>query len=991
MSVSALKIPAASKLAALKGQLARLLDSMLERVYGRKVAILDLDVPKPSLIEGIFRDGTKLLDFTANLETDKLQYKFVEQARRDSWIADNIDEFAPLLDSLNVRLDASPEYLASVLHERLRLDRGRDRRKPNQCKNGLPCGMGCIEPTDNCQLNLSKVSSATEHAEIEKLTAQLHTASQSGNSDRYSTQTIRQLQQEARDRGVYLANHFKAESLRETLRTLDRDPESQERLRKTLEKQREQRRSAQKALSTATQVLKGGKASGSSLNPGSIWGQIEKIGRLTKTSPQTASILTVALLAGISTRSYQEMRTKYKEGLNESAQMAMQRAESHPIERTNKPDLLFTVGGFASTGSRSERIRDLMTPQDGSPQERWFAKTQHVIPVQSKEFDIEPTAASPRLANGSYNPAYLGHVARQGMGRYLQNLQRGRNDAAVDLAASLYAHGRRYKEANLNLLAHGAGGNVTDEAIEILSRMKSQDGKGVKGKDMLDRINLVRMGSANFGFANDRLWRTMRNQTLTSSQDPFSALPKRLASWVSTVPGHEVDDYLKDGGVRERLRTAFGYYTSSLSGSERQAKQRTTRNRAIGMALKTAGLKSASQLWGQASKIRELAQDDPLSASLVGGALAMGVTKATYKVLSNERTRNLPIAAREAIRQSDAIAATVPNVTRSNLLFTVGGTGVSSAELAQGLQAASNREAKGDRGWMTTSNYAVPFEVVDRAGPAETKDVNSPEYLGHHLGKGFGSTLKSALTGGKNNDSTRLAAQLYAYGDRVHRQGTPTGSKASHLPINIVAYDTGGIVARDAVEILMQMKPNGPQIAKRVQLATLGTPGFGLYSKQINEVNVMGDRDPFSRLPFQRSEGKTTPGGDVDSHSIESYLKSGDVVDQLQRSFQANELNRKVVSQTTKGRSAQGRPLKYPKPNPADDRDPRNHAEHFVSLSIAEQDELMEKYIKVLKADKRRSLVPRQAQQASAAFRAAYKKHQEQQRKNKDNPPAEGN
>jgi hypothetical protein len=89
--------------------------------------------------------------------------------------------------------------------------------------------------------------------------------------------------------------------------------------------------------------------------------------------------------------------------------------------------------------------------------------------------------------------------------------------------------------------------------------MKPKGRQGLDGRKMLDRMNIVRLGTPSFGLANDSFWGRVNHRTITSSQDPFLRSTQKAQQWISTVKGHEIDDYLKDGEVRDRLREAFGY------------------------------------------------------------------------------------------------------------------------------------------------------------------------------------------------------------------------------------------------------------------------------------------------------------------------------------------------------------------------------------------------------------------------------------------------
>ena len=404
-----------------------------------------------------------------------------------------------------------------------RFDARRTRKKQQfECTPGksIPCKGVCIPKARVCrdEVKLTPTQKRQVQTIIERA------------SDKYEGRTIRDLQQEARERGVYRSNHLNKQQLTNVLKQLDQDPNAQENLRKTLEKRRKTREFATKAAPLELQKT---------------WKAIQTVSKAYKQNPDQAGLIIAAGLMGVSAGIANRIRDRHRDGLQESADLALSRAKNVPINRTNKPDLIFAVGGFGSTGSKGEKMRDLLeAPLDNTKGEQWFGKNHHIIPFNSAEFDIT-TNSSKRNADGKYNPAYLGEVSAKGFGKFLTNFRRSRNDAAVDLAARLYAYGQRYPNKRLDILAHGVGGNVTDEAVEILSKMKRTTRKGQSGSQLLERLNIARLGSPFFGMMNGKQWKKVNHRTITSNNDPFSILPKRAAKWIGSVTGGEVEDYLK--------------------------------------------------------------------------------------------------------------------------------------------------------------------------------------------------------------------------------------------------------------------------------------------------------------------------------------------------------------------------------------------------------------------------------------------------------------
>ena len=97
------------------------------------------------------------------------------------------------------------------------------------------------------------------------------------------------------------------------------------------------------------------------------------------------------------------------------------------------------------------------------------------------------------------------------------------------------------------------------------------------GKEVLKRVNLVSLGTPDFGFTEGRLAREM---TISSSQDPISMFPKRNPKMIDRVKGHDIEDYLESPEVMEQIRRQFNYYSNTTYYQEVQKKkQRTNKKR----------------------------------------------------------------------------------------------------------------------------------------------------------------------------------------------------------------------------------------------------------------------------------------------------------------------------------------------------------------------------------------------------------------------------
>ena len=298
------------------------------------------------------------------------------------------------------------------------------------------------------------------------------------------------------------------------------------------------------------------------------------------TSPVGWSVLGAAAFLGDRTiAGWEAVKSEYREGLPESARIAASRVPNvnvrHPTpsnpkgqffrpsaskvsgKKTGSENVTFVVGG--SPGSASGMVDSLKAmgkAKDATESEKWLSRNNFV------PFDLKETRVTGK--GGDLDEAV------QMMGDFMHNRQRGRNQDAVDLASSLFAHAMAYPDKKINLVAHGAGGLATKEALEILSKMEvKKGGKVITGQSLAPKINVVLMGTPHFGYTKTVAPNT---RTISSPNDPFSKIPfsggGMRPQWISSVKGHKPSDYLADPSVREAIRESFGYYRTDSASLE---------------------------------------------------------------------------------------------------------------------------------------------------------------------------------------------------------------------------------------------------------------------------------------------------------------------------------------------------------------------------------------------------------------------------------------
>ena len=388
---------------------------------------------------------------------------------------------------------------------------------------------------------------------------------------------IRELREVAREKGVVGYGSMTTEQMKSAMRLIDDNPsEAQQRnLVKTFAKDRSV---SNRALGAGLGGMKGKtpaqrKVIAAAKDANLTYKNLEALMRFAGTAPpKWGALAAVAWLGGQTISRWEKTKTDYRNGLEESAKIAQARAPnvnvrhsspSNPSgqyftrsksadgKRTGTENVTFVVGGGQSASS-TEMLKELRREGvDGSrltSGDDWLAKN-NFVPFDLKESRVMGTGDS------------LDEATRS-LGDFVRNRKRGRNQDAVDLASSMFAHAMAYPEKKLNVVAHGAGGLATKEALEILSRMEVKKGNRViKGVDLVRRVNVVMLGTPHFGYTESVAPNT---RTIASAQDPISRLPIVGAGlrpqWISSVKGHSPKEYLSDPSVREALRESFGYY-----------------------------------------------------------------------------------------------------------------------------------------------------------------------------------------------------------------------------------------------------------------------------------------------------------------------------------------------------------------------------------------------------------------------------------------------
>jgi hypothetical protein len=855
--------------------IARLLTRIISRAYGSIDQILNIDIADDGLITCLFRDDDKDRKLIRLALGDRAEYKQVLDGRTDAVNTDADQYLVAYANSIGQRTDKIS--------------------KPKNCKTGLSCKGACISKNDTCRIDVPEALNRQEISDLNDAVNQVQQAKFVGvapDEDELNNKNIRELKDEARKRGVYRYSYMTQNQLRESIRLQKANPDRQRVVQEGLNRTA----SSKKALkSLLPQPVAG------------AWRDIEKISKFFGDNRPAAGILAASVLLGIPSSVMMSARDNYKEGLPESATMAYQRSLTTPVESTSKPQITFAVGGFSNLGSSGDKLAEyLKTPLDTSRREQWFNKTQEIIPFNNTEFNVPPTNIEQKDKNGNYNPLYLGYVAKESFGKYLSNVVGGRNEAAVDLASKLYAYGSKYRDKPLNVVSHGSGGNVVDEAAEILSRIKPA--KGLDGGEILKRLNIARLGGASFGLTggttqDDKNWANINNRTITSKNDPFSILPKKFAQFVSSVKGHEIGDYLSDGNVRDKIRETFGFFSNSVAGSKSSDKSKKEVFEATGTLLKAIN-PALGKIWSLTEAIGQKYKDNPTAAAISTAAVLAQTTVGVAVAARANYNNNIQRSALEAQGIVASGGTSSPAPTKPQVIVAIGDGETPSGNVAKSITDNSKKVKDQTDRDMYDQSDVIAF---DRTLPPQPKG----RVMGiiDTMAKSYEAVMSKSLKVGRDPEAVRLAAELYQIGNSTYGSNT-----TEHPAIAIVGLKQGGETAKRALDILESMQKVGSQgnvsgsyIAKQIHLVTLGTPELGFggdkadFKKPDGDIlktpktDLWSDGDLWSRTPFK---GKNPDNFSGSNGSWVDYL-SVDAADMIAKKLNATLTQRRKARKQT--------------------------------------------------------------------------------------------
>ena len=384
------------------------------------------------------------------------------------------------------------------------------------------------------------------------------------------------------------------------------------------------------------------------------------------------------------------------------------------------------------------------------------------------------------------------------------------------------------------------------------------------------------------------------------SDDPYEGLNIRELKEKAREKGILRYSYMTQDQLKGALKIANenpDYQENIRKTLQRQKDEsslKKARSTAIGRAIGVVSPILGRQ-YNLVASIGRKYENNPVEARILGIAALLGISVVTSKILDKNYKRNLVESAADAEKLADDRKNKTPEIKKPSITFVVGNYSEGSGAFAKMLKSKSSSASSKNLDWLKSNTGLV---VVKRQGEGTPPPSDLLGRTGYNIAEGYKATLGKMFQGGRNPESVSLAADLFNYGSKTTSQ-----NDFKILPaLNVVAAEDGGYVAREAVEILSRMQRSqggknvrGVDIAKRINLVTLGTPYFGVSDRQIKETNLMGDQDPWNITPFKKGGAMTSTVQGVSGHNYRDYLKSGQANDALFSSLQTNIMERSII------------------------------------------------------------------------------------------------
>lgn len=598
-------------------QLYAQLKVILDKAYTDKVdAISQVKVSPGGDITGLFRDGYKVAQFKISAN-NKLTFKLATPSRTDS---------------VEVREDTKKRKCTKGIP-----CKGGCIARNKSCDLELnevasPAEVKKLKLTAiNYQLEQNAAAKPVENSQPPVQDYEL-------NSETGKPYTIRELKKIASQKGVSGYSEMRTEELKSALRTIkNTSPAQQGRLARTLGRDRS---SATRAINAAGLRGKEKRVALEANRTWKNLQAIAKFATSQPVGWGVAAIGAFLMGASIRSfeRAKEEYRSTFKENAQQAQEKAVSLSPKRPGNRSNITFVVGSHKDEGAEGMIKDLKESVDKSND--PADKWLADGQFFVPFNLKESGARPGSDDIEGAISGLKDYANNFLKKKDQDAvdlaaqiYAYGIQRtsdtrkqramdkletsyermNKNKQKIEEAAAKVTEGdtaqqeklqreltsinaamkenrRDYhqwqrkadkgdrplanKGKNINILAHSRGGQTAKTAMEYLARM-SVPGEPT-GKEILEQVNLVMLGTPHFGFTENV---TKRQRTLISAQDPIAYLPVfgegARQEWISTIKGHSAKHYMEDARARESMRQAFGYYEDSLLQRRRRERKKT--------------------------------------------------------------------------------------------------------------------------------------------------------------------------------------------------------------------------------------------------------------------------------------------------------------------------------------------------------------------------------------------------------------------------------
>lgn len=322
---------------------------------------------------------------------------------------------------------------------------------------------------------------------------------------------------------------------------------------------------------------------------------------------------------------------------------------------------------------------------------------------------------------------------------------------------------------------------------------------------------------------------------------------------------------------------------------------------------------------------------DRVMAAAQFGSVVMGIGAIAYGKLKERRDTGLVQAARIAQNRAAAVGA---EVHQGPITFAVDGISEKTGKESGRQLATALAEQNALKNHKIIASRSSDFNLVG-SPPASMPEKKRQVVLA--LAK-MKQGLVDVFVRGRNEQAVDLAAQAYAYG-----MANPGRQ------INLVGHGSGGMVTRDAIDILKKMD-RGQVLSNRVYVANLGTPSFGLHEPHTNEVTFTSRQDPLALMTNPINGFEVTS---VQGHGLNEYTKSKKAMRDLSAFLNPTTLARPAQVQSTQqgtspsqgnwAQQAQGQPrntpvIKLQPASPRSQQSPSQQASQFLGQTQKEKD-----------------------------------------------------